>query len=77
MINFKGVEFDTVEYEGIVFATMDLADVLIDDNGLFVNDEARKIDNTIAYYFEPAEFYNKTNVQLYNLYNEIRSHKSI
>lgn len=77
MITFKGVEFETVEYEGFVFATMDLADSLITDEGLFVSDQARQIDNTITYYFEPEEFYNKTNVQLYNLYNEIRSHKNI
>lgn len=77
MIKFNNVEFDTVEYEGLVFATMDLADALITDEGLFVSEEARQIDNTITYYFEPSEFYNKTNVQLYNFYNEIRSYKNI
>lgn len=77
MVTFNDLDYDTVEYEGFVFATMDLADALITDEGLFVSDEARAIDNTITYYFEPAEFYKKTNVQLYNLYNEIRSYKSI
>lgn len=70
-IKFDGEEFKIKWYYGYLFATEELADVLLDNNGEYISDEAGKLDERIGYYFLDEDFDGKTGEQLYNEMNKI------
>ena len=68
-ITYNGKTFDIKWYQGYLFATEELAAVIMDDDtGLAVSDEAEKLDEKIAYYFDEDDFYGKDGKELYELY---------
>lgn len=75
-IDFNDFHYALVRVEGFKFATLELLDVLFDEQGEPVSPEAEEIDKSIDYYFEESTFYSKTIQQLLNLYYEVRSHQS-
>jgi len=68
-------EFDTFEYNGeqypikwyggILFATEELADAMLDDDGIGKDSKAQNMDEKIAYYFDDDDFVGKTGEELY------------
>lgn len=69
---FDTFEFDQVKYPikwygGILFATEDLSDAMIGEDGVGINPVAVRMDEKIAYYFEEGEFHGKTGEELYQI----------
>ena len=68
-------EFDTFEYEGkeypikwyggTLFATEDLADVMIGEDGYGKDDRAMGMDDRISFYFDEEDFHGKSGKELY------------
>ena len=74
-IDFNDFHYALVRVEGLKFATLELLDVLFDEQGEPVSKEAEEIDKSIDYYFDESTFYSKTIPQLINLYYEVRNHQ--
>lgn len=67
-LTYEGEEYKIKWYQGYLFATEELADVLLDNNGDYVSDKAQEIDERIAYYFDTADFDGKSGSELFKAY---------
>lgn len=65
-IEYNGIEYPIKWYGGTLFATEDLSDAMIDENGMAKDDMAEDMDDRIAFYFPDNEFSGKTGKELYN-----------
>jgi hypothetical protein len=63
---YEGIEYPIKWYGGILFATEELSDAIIDEETGYGKDgKAMNMDDRIAFYFSSADFEGKTGKELY------------
>lgn len=68
-LQYNGKEYHMKFYQGYLFGTVALADDIIgQDDGLPINDDAEKIDENVAYYFDEDDFYGYSGKELFDRY---------
>ena len=67
---YDGKEYPIKYYGGYLFATEELADAMLNEDGEGKDSKARNMDERIAYYFDEDDFEGKTGKELYEEYNK-------
>jgi hypothetical protein len=77
-ITFKGKDYRVKFYQGFVFATNDLEEVVYDyDSGEAFDDDASKIDDKIACYFDESDFNFKDGKELYKMFENGENYRGL